>query len=60
MRSAHVKSYAPPPRRVMNIRVPLRIWDAVDQLSKQHGALKNDAIVALLEAGLRVGKKKIS
>jgi hypothetical protein len=57
MRSVHVK--APPPRQLMNVRVPLRIWDTVDRMTKDLQASKNNVVVALLEAGLRVGKKKI-
>jgi hypothetical protein len=54
-----MKAQTPQPHRTMNTRVPLRIFDAVDRLSKQLRASKNDVVVALLEAGLRVEKKKI-
>ena len=44
---------------MMNVKVPTRIAEAVDQLARRHGVSKTDVIVALLNQGLGVAARRI-
>jgi hypothetical protein len=43
---------------VINVRVPGRIFEAIDELTKKLGATKTDVIAALLNEGLAVAGRK--
>jgi hypothetical protein len=45
--------------RVMNIRIPAAVANAVEQLASDLNATKTDVIVALLKAGLRITETKL-
>ena len=44
--------------RVMNVRLPAHIVEAIEQLAKMLGASKTAVVLALLNEGLRVMRKK--
>jgi predicted DNA-binding protein len=46
------------PSRMMNVRIPTDVAEAIDQLSKKLGASKTDVVSALLNEGLNVARKK--
>ena len=44
--------------RLMNVRLPTTVADAIDRLAKDLGATKTDVVTALLNAGLDIAAKK--
>jgi hypothetical protein len=58
LRVANLKRVTKSTSKVINIRVPGRIFEAIDALTKRLGATKTDVIAALLNEGLDVAGKK--
>ncbi len=59
LRLADLKSRIPTGSKLMNVKIPAHITQAVDDLAKRIGTSKTEVIVALLNEGLAmVGKKR--
>ena len=58
LRIADLKRGTPNASRVMNMRIPAHIAEAIDQLAKRLGASKAAVALALLNEGLDVVRKK--
>jgi hypothetical protein len=57
LRLSDLKSRIPSGTRLMNVKVPLDVLTAVDQLAKQLNASKTQVVVALLNEGLAIAGK---
>lgn len=57
LRIADLKRGTKGPSRLMNVRVPTHVAEAVDRLSRQLDVSKTEVIVALLNEGLTMATK---
>lgn len=57
LRIADLKQRVPTRSKLMNVKVPTKIAEAIDRISKELGVPKTDVMVALLNEGLRVAPK---
>ena len=58
LRLADLKKRTPAGTRLMNVKVPVEILAAIDQLAKRLKASKTDVVVALLNEALAIAKHK--
>ena len=58
LRIADLKRGTPVRSRLMNIKVPIALAEAVDRLAKEVDASKTEVVVALLNEGLEVANKQ--
>lgn len=57
LRIADLKQRVPSGSRLMNVKIPAHLVDAVGRLAKQLGTTKTDVVIALLNAGLEEAAK---
>ena len=64
LRIAALKRRSPAAARLMNVKIPVRVSDAIARLAKELGATKTEIVVELLKVGLekvakvRAGRKR--
>ena len=58
LRLSDLKSRTPSGTRLMNVKVPLEIGTAIDQLAKQLNTSKTNVVIALLNEGLAVAQQR--
>jgi hypothetical protein len=58
LRISDLKARVHTPTRLMNVKVPTTISNAIDRLAKELDASKTDVFIALLNAGLETTGKK--
>jgi hypothetical protein len=52
LRIADLKQRQPSDSRLMNVKIPLQLWEAIARLARELGANKTETVVALLNAAL--------
>ena len=57
LRLSDLKTRTPSASRLMNVKIPIELANAIDQLAKQHNATKTSVMIALLNEGLAVAPK---
>jgi hypothetical protein len=61
LRIADLKQRQPGNSHLMNVKIPVQLWDAIERLARKLGANKTETVVALLNAGLEAaGRMKRS
>jgi hypothetical protein len=60
LRLTDLKARAPAGTRLMNVKVPVDILNAIEQLAKRLKASKTDVVVALLNEALATAQEKLS
>jgi len=58
LRLSDLKARTPVPTRLMNVKLPIDVANAVDRLSKQLHASKTQVVIALLNEALANAQKK--
>jgi len=58
LRLSDLKARTPVPTRLMNVKLPINVANAVDRLSKQLHASKTQVVIALLNEALANAQKK--
>jgi hypothetical protein len=58
---ADLKQRQPGSSRMMNMKIPVQSWEAIERLARELGANKTETVVALLSAGIEAaGRMKRS
>ena len=57
LRIADLKARKPTTTRLINVKIPGHIVEAINRLAEELGTTKTEVIIALLEAGLEQGGK---
>ena len=60
LRIADLKRRVPTATRLMNMKIPAHLGDAIDQLAKELSASKTEVVIALLNAGLETAGAKLT
>jgi hypothetical protein len=58
LRLSDLKTRTPTESKLMNVKVPVETFSAIDRLAKQLKATKTHVVVALLNEGLAVAQRK--
>jgi predicted ATPase len=58
LRIGDLKARQPGSTRLMNVKVPADVADAIDHLAKRLGTSKTDVVIALLNEGLAMVPEK--
>jgi len=59
LRIADLKSAPRVATRLMNVKVPSKLFESIEQIAKKLNVSKTDVVVALLNAGLDVAHTKL-
>ncbi len=59
LRISDLKARIPTPSRLMNVRLPSDLWDAINRMARELGASKTQVVLALLNTGLDVAQNKL-
>ena len=60
LRIADLKGRMPSATRLMNVKLPAHLSDAIDRIAKRLGASKTEVVVALLNEGLNVANSELT
>jgi len=60
LRIADLKEHPRVATRLMNVKVPSKLFEAIERIAKQLDVSKTDVVVALLNAGLDAARAKLS
>ena len=58
LRLSDLKSRTPSSTRLVNVKLPIEVFEQIDRLAKKLKATKTSVVVALLNEGLAISHKK--
>ncbi len=58
LRIADLKERGPNPSRLLNVKIPVELFDAIGKLASRLDASKTLVVTALLNAGLEIAAKQ--